>query len=168
MRAHRIGASSFWYLISAMPDLDNCFPVRLRLMPAIFPVNTSARYSNSFWLLRSTNSVANGALTAAMFAAPMHPYTRALLASRPSMDPTRRIEHVPVTGDPPNPVDLPPGCRFAPRCRYAEAVCTAQSPPLTAAADAIGAHAAACYIHIPDSGHSRAGLGLPADDPVPA
>ncbi len=105
---------------------------------------------------------------AAMFSSPMHPYTRALLASRPSMDPTRRIEHVPVTGDPPNPVDLPPGCRFAPRCRYAEAVCTAESPPLTAGADAIGAHAAACYIHIPGSGHSRAGLGLPQDDAVPA
>jgi peptide/nickel transport system ATP-binding protein len=102
---------------------------------------------------------------AALFDAPMHPYTRALLASRPSMDPSRRIERQPVSGDPPNPVDLPPGCRFAPRCRFAEAVCTAAAPPLAAAADALSdAHQAACFIHMPGSGHSLAGRGLPADD----
>ncbi len=105
----------------------------------------------------------------AVFGRPMHPYTQALLASRPSMDPARRIEQLPVSGDPPNPVDLPPGCRFAPRCRYAEGVCTASAPPLVteagkaAAGDAVGAHAGACFIHVPDSGHSLAGRGLPAD-----
>ncbi|HEX4367545.1 MAG TPA: oligopeptide/dipeptide ABC transporter ATP-binding protein [Rhodopila sp.] len=101
----------------------------------------------------------------ALFSGPMHPYTRALLASRPSMDPSRRIERQPVSGDPPNPVDLPPGCRFAPRCRYAEAVCTAGMPPLAADPDRpASGHEAACFIHVPDSGHSLAGRGLPVDE----
>jgi peptide/nickel transport system ATP-binding protein len=105
-----------------------------------------------------------------VFAAPLHPYTRALLASRPSMDPARRIERLPVTGDPPSPVDLPPGCRFSPRCRYAEAVCSATDPALVAPPEeaALG-HLGACLIHRPDSGHSLAGRGgLPADEPAVA
>jgi peptide/nickel transport system ATP-binding protein len=101
---------------------------------------------------------------ARVFAAPLHPYTRALLASRPSMDPARRIESLPVSGDPPNPVDLPPGCRFAPRCRFAEAVCSARNPELAAPpAEAAAGHEAACLIHVPDSGHSLAGRGIPAE-----
>ena len=100
-----------------------------------------------------------------LFRAPLHPYTRALLASRPSTDPSRRIERLPVTGDPPNPVDLPPGCRFAPRCPYAEAVCTSRNPELAAPRpeEALG-HEAACMIQDPDSGHSLAGQGLPSED----
>jgi peptide/nickel transport system ATP-binding protein len=99
-----------------------------------------------------------------VFSAPRHPYTRALLASRPSMDPARRIEHLPVTGDPPSPVNLPPGCRFAPRCPHAEAVCTTVNPSLTPAADQAGdaGHRAACLIYQPGSGHSLSGSGLPA------
>src|SRR5580700_9568994 len=67
---------------------------------------------------------------AAIFTRPLHPYTRALLASRPSMDPGRRIEAPPITGDPPNPIDPPPGCRFHTRCPFAEAVCEATDPTL--------------------------------------
>ncbi|MDE2516181.1 MAG: ABC transporter ATP-binding protein [Rhodospirillales bacterium] len=89
---------------------------------------------------------------AQVFAAPRHPYTRALLASRPSMDPARRTETLAISGDPPNPVDLPPGCRFAPRCPHAEAVCTAANPALAGGAD----HLAACLIQVPGSGHSQA------------
>jgi oligopeptide/dipeptide ABC transporter ATP-binding protein len=102
---------------------------------------------------------------ARVFAAPLHPYTRALLASRPSMDPSRRIERLPVSGDPPSPVDLPPGCRFAPRCRYAEPVCTVESPaPAAPPGEEELGHVAACVIYRPDSGHSLSGRGLPADD----
>ncbi len=90
-----------------------------------------------------------------LFARPLHPYTQALLASRPSMDPARRIEEPPIVGDPPNPIDPPPGCRFHTRCPYAEAVCSARDPVLTAA-EGWDAHAAACHIHDPASGHSLA------------
>jgi peptide/nickel transport system ATP-binding protein len=92
-----------------------------------------------------------------LFARPLHPYTQALLASRPSMDPARRIEEPPIVGDPPNPIDPPSGCRFHTRCPYAEAVCSARDPVLPASGD-LDAHAVACHIHDPASGHSLAGL----------
>ncbi len=44
--------------------------------------------------------------------APAHPYTRALLAAMPSSDPDHRTETPPISGDPPNPIDPPSGCRF--------------------------------------------------------
>ena len=54
---------------------------------------------------------------------PRHPYTRALFASKPTLDPDRRTIEMPLTGDPPNPIDPPSGCRFRTRCAFAEAVC---------------------------------------------
>ena len=86
--------------------------------------------------------------------APAHPYTRALLAAMPSSDPDSRTETPPISGDPPNPIDPPPGCRFHTRCPFAEPLCANATPKLTAL-DSMG-HQAACYMAIPGSGHSRA------------
>jgi peptide/nickel transport system ATP-binding protein len=94
----------------------------------------------------------------AIFERPLHPYTRALLASRPSMDPARRIEEPPITGDPPNPIDPPSGCRFHTRCPFAEEVCTATGPTL-GNWQGPQSHVAACHMQDPLSGHSRAGSG---------
>jgi peptide/nickel transport system ATP-binding protein len=84
---------------------------------------------------------------------PRHPYTQALLASRPTMDPDVKLERSPLTGDPPNPINPPSGCRFRTRCAFAESVCE-RVEPLLAAADGTG-HLVACHLHIPQSGHSR-------------
>src|SRR5215469_4015818 len=92
-----------------------------------------------------------------IFERPQHPYTRALLASRPSMDPKHRIEEPPITGDPPNPIDPPPGCRFHTRCPYAEPVCRMVDPALSAWSGS-EAHVAACHILAPESGHSRSAV----------
>ncbi|MGE0719522.1 MAG: ABC transporter ATP-binding protein [Alphaproteobacteria bacterium] len=92
----------------------------------------------------------------AIYEAPQHPYTRALLASRPSMDPDSRTREAPIAGDPPNPIDPPSGCRFRTRCAFAEAVCAGAEPRL-----AIGTaerHLVACHMNDPASGHSRARL----------
>ena len=86
--------------------------------------------------------------------APAHPYTRALLAAMPASDPDNRTQTPPITGDPPNPIDPPSGCRFHTRCAFAEALCSADSPAL--AAISASGHQAACYMAIPGSGHSRA------------
>ncbi|BBK43813.1 dipeptide/oligopeptide/nickel ABC transporter ATP-binding protein [Allostella vacuolata] len=85
-----------------------------------------------------------------------HPYTRALLASRPSMDPDVKTREAPIVGDPPNPIDPPSGCRFRTRCTFAEEVCARLEPPLVegAAAD----HRVACHMNDPASGHSRTRL----------
>jgi len=90
-----------------------------------------------------------------IYAAPRHPYTRALLASRPSMDPRRRTAEAPLSGDPPNPINPPSGCRFRTRCAHAEAVCAAREPPL-GADDSPAAHRAACHMLTAGSGHSLA------------
>jgi oligopeptide transport system ATP-binding protein len=54
--------------------------------------------------------------TDALFEGPLHPYTAGLLASVPRLDRDDRTELVPISGLPPHPSDLPPGCPFHPRC----------------------------------------------------
>ena len=88
----------------------------------------------------------------AIYGDPQHPYTRALLSARPSMDPRRRTREAPIQGDPPNPIDPPSGCRFRTRCPFAEDVCGRAEPALTDT----GAQAVACHMRIAGSGHSRA------------
>jgi peptide/nickel transport system ATP-binding protein len=90
-----------------------------------------------------------------IYADPRHPYTRALLGAMPSMDPDRRGEQATLTGDPPNPIDPPPGCRFHTRCPHAEGCCAAAEPPLAADASVSG-HFTACHMLVPGSGHSAA------------
>jgi peptide/nickel transport system ATP-binding protein len=92
----------------------------------------------------------------AIFERPLHPYTRALLASRPSMDPGRRIEAPPITGDPPNPIDPPPGCRFHTRCPFTEQVCETKDPAL-GTWQGLQSHVTACHMRDPRSGHSLYG-----------
>ncbi|HEY1431129.1 MAG TPA: oligopeptide/dipeptide ABC transporter ATP-binding protein [Stellaceae bacterium] len=93
----------------------------------------------------------------AIFRRPCHPYTQALLRAMPSMDPDRRTEASPLTGDPPNPINPPSGCRFRTRCAFAEPVCARVAPVL----DAIGNdHDVACHIMVPGSGHSRAEIAV--------
>ena len=54
--------------------------------------------------------------TERLFQKPAHPYTRALLSAVPIPRPQARSTRILLAGDPPNPIDVPPGCRFEPRC----------------------------------------------------
>jgi peptide/nickel transport system ATP-binding protein len=93
----------------------------------------------------------------AIFAQPRHPYTAALLASMPSLDPNRRTEEAPISGDPPNPINPPPGCRFHTRCKFAQRLCASTEPlPITAAEG----HSVACHMATAGSGHPRAAAAL--------
>jgi oligopeptide/dipeptide ABC transporter ATP-binding protein len=65
-----------------------------------------------------------------IFSHPMHPYTRALLAAAPELDPTIRHEVSALQGDPPSPIHIPSGCRFHPRCSLAIESCKTGIPPL--------------------------------------
>jgi peptide/nickel transport system ATP-binding protein len=62
--------------------------------------------------------------------APLYPYTQALFASAPSMNPDDRLEHLLLLGDPPNPMNPPSGRRFRTRCPHAMEQCATTSPPL--------------------------------------
>ena len=90
-----------------------------------------------------------------VYAAPAHQYTKALIASRLSVDPRRRILAASVTGDPPSPSNPPPGCRFSTRCPIAEAMCRTRMPDLAPVAGH-ALHLAACHASTPGSGHSHA------------
>jgi peptide/nickel transport system ATP-binding protein len=88
----------------------------------------------------------------AIYSDPQHPYTRALLSARPSMDPRKRTREAPIQGDPPNPIDPPSGCRFRTRCPFAEDVCARAEPMLTDT----GAQEVACHMRVRGSGHTKA------------
>ncbi len=68
--------------------------------------------------------------TKALFAAPAHHYTAALLSTNPSVDPARRKARIVLKGEIPSVVDPPSGCRFHTRCPRAEARCAAEEPQL--------------------------------------
>jgi len=67
--------------------------------------------------------------TSRLFAEPLHPYTKVLLAAIPVVG-KRREEGLSLSGEPPNPAEFPSGCRFWPRCAYREDLCTAEEPSL--------------------------------------
>jgi oligopeptide/dipeptide ABC transporter ATP-binding protein len=80
---------------------------------------------------------------ATLFAAPLHPYTEALLAAVPIPDPALKRQKQHVGGDVPSPINPPTGCHFHPRCRYAEARCRVESPLLREVAPG---HTVACHL----------------------
>jgi peptide/nickel transport system ATP-binding protein len=110
------------------------------------------RFMASRVLVMYLGRVAELAPTEVLYTQSRHPYTTALLGSLLSMDPDRRTEAAPISGDPPNPIDPPAGCRFHTRCPFAEAACSHSAPALTAE----GVHAVACHMHHAGSGHSKA------------
>ncbi|MEB0136138.1 peptide ABC transporter ATP-binding protein [Actimicrobium sp. CCC2.4] len=65
-----------------------------------------------------------------IFARPLHPYTRALLASTPRIDPAQRQEKIILTGELPSPIAPPPGCAFNTRCPFAQERCRVEVPAL--------------------------------------
>jgi len=74
--------------------------------------------------------VVETAPTETLFAEPAHPYTRALLAAAPKMDPRQRNSVPAIGGEPPSPIDLPSGCPFRMRCPLATERCAVEEPPL--------------------------------------
>ena len=77
----------------------------------------------------------------ALFEAPRHPYSAALLRAAPRLDPDGTLAEAAVAGDPPSAVALPSGCRFRTRCAFAAEACARTDPALE---DAAPGHAVAC------------------------
>ena len=80
----------------------------------------------------------------AIFAAPRHPYTKALLSAVPVPEPGAARERIILKGDVPSPINPPKGCRFHTRCPYAFDRCRSEEPPLRPTEHG---HLAACHLH---------------------
>jgi peptide/nickel transport system ATP-binding protein len=92
------------------------------------------------------------ARTAALFARPVHPYTRALLQSVLTPEPGLGIPETGLGLAFPDPLNPPPGCPFHPRCPDAVGICRATMPPLVETAGGV----AACHVHAPPQGAKAA------------
>jgi peptide/nickel transport system ATP-binding protein len=79
--------------------------------------------------------------TADIYRRPRHPYTRALIDAAPRTGGPRRSESIVLGGEPPSPVNVPSGCVFRTRCRYAKTACAQEVPQLRTVGEG---HAVAC------------------------
>ena len=91
----------------------------------------------------------------ALFDDPLHPYAEGLLAAIPVLGVVQQHLAV-IPGSVPNLIDLPPGCKFAPRCPYAQPLCTQQQPGLL---EAKPGHWVRCFMRAPDTAGQWAGVG---------
>ncbi|MGC8787946.1 MAG: ABC transporter ATP-binding protein [Anaerolineae bacterium] len=80
-----------------------------------------------------------------LYSDPRHPYTLGLLGSIPRLDAERKSKLTPIEGLPPDLIDMPPGCPFAPRCRYAIDRCLEENPKLETVARR---HSVACWVDV--------------------
>ena len=99
-----------------------------------------ARYADRVNVMYAARIVESG-VAERVFARPLHPYARGLLAAVPRLDRGRAIKLATIDGAPPNLLDPPEGCRFRPRCRFAYDACL-QVPPI---AEIEPGHFAACH-----------------------
>jgi dipeptide transport system ATP-binding protein len=77
-----------------------------------------------------------------IFARPLHPYTQALLASTPGIDPAERRERIVLRGELPSPLSPPAGCVFSTRCPHAIDVCRSERPLLRP----VGGRQVSCHL----------------------
>jgi peptide/nickel transport system ATP-binding protein len=78
-----------------------------------------------------------------IFSNPLHPYTQALLSAIPVPNPERKRKTIELKGEVPSAIKIPVGCRFHPRCPFAEKICKEKEPELIAATSG---HLVSCHL----------------------
>ena len=108
------------------------------------------RYISDRVAVMYLGSLVEMAETNELYDHPLHPYTEVLLAAAPSMDEDAHITKTVVKGELPSPINVPKGCRFHPRCPFADEICGTEPPKLR---DLGGGHIVACHhpLHVTHS-----------------
>jgi peptide/nickel transport system ATP-binding protein len=112
-------------------------------------LSTAAHYADRIAVMYLGRIVELGP-AAEVIGNPQHPYTRALISVVPSRDPRNRARPQLLRGETPNPIDIPPYCRFAPRCPMVEERCKTVDPELRPAGR--GQEAACILVGAPRAG----------------
>ena len=109
-------------------------------------LSTAARFADRICVMYLGRIVEEGP-AAQVIESPQHPYTKALLSVVPRRDPRQKVEAQILSGETPNPLDIPSGCRFHPRCPVAVDACRVNDPALRGPVDGAPAtHRAACLL----------------------
>ena len=103
-----------------------------------------ARYADRVCVMYAGRVVESGPALE-IYEDPRHPYTMGLMASVPRLDDTGRQRLVPIEGQPPDLANMPPGCAFAPRCRFVTNRCRQERPTLLSVSDQ---HMKACFADV--------------------
>ena len=101
-----------------------------------------ARYAQRIYVMYAGRIVESGT-TKDLFSAPRHPYTMGLLKSVPQLNEAPGTKLIPITGMPPDLIDMPGTCAFLPRCQYHIAECEQRPWPELKLID--GQHYVSCY-----------------------
>jgi oligopeptide/dipeptide ABC transporter ATP-binding protein len=103
-----------------------------------------ARYADRINVMYGGKIVESGTALE-IFERPKHPYTIGLMESIPKLDQDTKEKLIPIEGSPPNLANVPPGCAFHPRCKFAEDKCKIDTPVL----EPVGSnHYKACWIDV--------------------
>jgi peptide/nickel transport system ATP-binding protein len=121
--------------------LDELRTRGLAVLMITHDLSTAARFADRICVMYLGRIVEEGP-AGEVIDKPRHPYTKALLSVVPRRDPRTRVTAQVLRGETPNPIDLPTGCRFHPRCPIAIEACTVTDPELRGARG----HRTACIL----------------------
>ena len=126
-------------ILELMKSLTSEFGVALIVIT--HNLGVVARYADRVNIMYAGKIIERGTAQE-IYANPRHPYTVGLLKSVPRLDQPRRAKLEPIEGQPPDLINLPMGCAFTPRCRWAVEKCEMESPALMQVGDG---HLSACW-----------------------
>ncbi len=127
-------------ILELLKDLSERFGVAIIIIT--HNLGVVARYADRVNVMYAGKVIERGTARV-IYHNPRHPYTLGLLRSVPRFDQPRKAKLDPIEGQPPDLADLPPGCSFKPRCRFAIERCAAEIPPLLAVDTE---HLSACWV----------------------
>jgi peptide/nickel transport system ATP-binding protein len=148
-------------ILKLMKDLSRDLGIALVMIT--HNLGIVARYADRVNVMYAARMAEQGT-AADVFAKPLHPYSAGLLRSVPRLDKPRGLKLETIDGLPPNLLDPPSGCRFAPRCPAKLDACVAAPPPLI---EAEPHHTSACVRAAELARVGPAGLGLQSANPRP-